>query len=52
MSKLERFRCLELMAKSLIKVIQLHREGVESYSSVLNRFAMMEDFMQKSKEKK
>jgi len=44
-NKLEQFRALELMCKVLIGIIELHRNGIEPYDSVLTRCLYLKDYI-------
>jgi len=44
-NKLKKYKELELMCKSLISVIGLHRNGLKSYDSVLIRAEMLSRFI-------
>lgn len=46
-NKLKKFRELELMCKSLVNVISLHRRGLEDYNSVLMRANMLSQYIDK-----
>ncbi len=48
---LKELRALELMCKSLISVIGLHRSGVERYESVLIRVLHLKQHMETLLEK-
>ena len=46
LNKLDKFRAIELMCENLIKVIELHRSGIEPYDSVLQRIKMLKQFLE------
>ena len=46
-NRLEEYRALELMCISMIKVIELHRLGVETHDDVLNRASWLNFHIEK-----
>ena len=46
MNKLEKLRLVELMCKSIISSIELHRIGIEKFEDVMNRIGRLFNFLE------